>query len=121
MWCTVHEPQASYEDEYAEVYCVHYFLLLSSLLNFVCFSFTLFLVVVAAFCADDADKSLPVKFGPMIFFYAVSKVAPILSSFPQHVPAFRSLNLKRTLLLENVSCICILSFCLEQANLNTLV
>jgi len=96
-------------------YYLHFF-------SFVCFSFTLFLVVVATFCTDDADKSLPVKVGSMIS-YAVSKVAPILFSF-----RFLSTCLlfvlsieNGPLLLENFSCTCILSSCLEHANLNTLV
>ena len=89
LWCTVHEPQASYADKYAKVYLFSLFLLLSSLFNFVCFSFTLFLVVVAAFCADDADKSLPVEVEPMIFLYCLQSSTKFVQlSFSQHVSSF---------------------------------
>jgi hypothetical protein len=52
-------------DEYANIFIIFCYYL--HFFNFVCFSFTLFLVVVATFCTDDADKSLPVKVGSIIF------------------------------------------------------
>ena len=54
-----------------------------------------FFVVVVVFCADNANKSLPVKFGRMIFLFCLQSSTNFVQlSFSQHVHSFRFLNLK---------------------------